>query len=302
MKQILTFFLILVAFAANSQEFNCQITVASTPAMSPTANELEVFQDLENNIKEFMNTRVWTDDVFDIEERINLTILITLSEKNGTDGFGGTVQFQATRPVYNSAYNTITFNHIDKDFNIVYLRNTALLFSIDRYRSNLTSMLAFYAYMILGYDYDSFSLLGGTDHFIKAQQIANNAKQFLPDSDWDPKKKGNRNTRYYLVDNAIQSLFEPIRTTYYNYHRLGLDALYNDPDAARTVILNSITALDKVQRARPGSLNLQVFFNTKSREIIDLFSQAEDPRQKSTAVNILKRLDPINASKYEEIL
>ena len=302
MKQLLTIVLVILTLNGFSQEFNCQITVVSTPAMSPTANELEVFQDLENNIKEFMNTRVWTDDAFEIEERINLTILITLSEKNGTDGFGGTIQFQATRPVFNTSYNTITFNHIDKDFNIVYLRNTALLFSLDRYRSNLTSMLAFYAYMILGYDYDSFSLKGGTEYFIKAQQIANNAKQFLPDSDWDPKKKGNRNTRYYLVDNAIQSLFEPIRTTYYNYHRLGLDVLYDDPEGARQVVLNSITALDKVQRARPGSLNLQVFFNTKSNEIIELFSQATDANQKRTAVNILKRLDPINASKYEEIL
>jgi len=285
-----------------TQEFNCQITVVSTPAMSPTANELEVFQDLENNIKEFMNTTVWTDDVFEIEERINLTILITLSDKNGTDGFGGTIQFQATRPVFNTSYNTITFNHIDKDFNIIYLRNTALLFSIDRYRSNLTSILAFYSYMILGYDYDSFSLLGGTDYFVKAQQIANNAKQFLPDSDWDPKKKGSRNTRFYLVDNAIQSLFEPIRTSYYKYHRQGLDVMYDSPDEARKIILSSITALDKVQRARPGSLNLQVFFNTKSGELIDLFSQATDARQKNTAVNILKRLDPINASKYEKIL
>ena len=302
MKQLLTIVLVILTLNGFSQEFNCQITVVSTPAMSPTANELEVFQDLENNIKEFMNTRVWTDDAFEIEERINLTILITLSEKNGTDGFGGTIQFQATRPVFNTSYNTITFNHIDKDFNIVYLRNTALLFSLDRYRSNLTSMLAFYAYMILGYDYDSFSLKGGTEYFIKAQQIANNAKQFLPDSDWDPKKKGNRNTRYYLVDNAIQSLFEPIRTTYYNYHRLGLDVLYDDPEGARQVVLNSITALDKVQRARPWSLNLQVFFNTKSNEIIELFSQATDANQKRTAVNILKRLDPINASKYEEIL
>lgn len=302
MKQLLFTFLIFFAANVYGQEFNCQITIATTPAMSPTANELEVFQDMENNVKEFMNTTVWTDDVFEIEERINLTILITLSEKKGTDGFGGTIQFSATRPVYNTSYNTIIFNHVDPEFNIVYLRNTALLFSLDRYRSNLTSMLAFYSYMILGYDYDSFELKGGTEHFVKAQQIANNAQQFLPDSDWDPKKKGNRNTRYYLVDNAIQSLFEPIRTTYYNYHRLGLDLMYDDPVAARKVILKSITELDKVQRARPGSLNLQVFFNSKYRELISLFSESDDANQKRQAVNILKRLDPINASNYEGII
>ncbi len=302
MKSIITFIILAFSTTLFSQEFNCQVTVTSTPQMSPTANELEVFEDLENNVKEFMNTTVWTSDVFEIEERINMSILITLSEKNGTDGYGGTIQFQATRPVYNAAYNTIIFNHIDKDFNIIYLRNTALLFSIDRYRSNLTSMLAFYSYMVLGYDYDSFSLKGGTEYFIKAQQIATNAKEFNRDTDWDPNKKGNRNTRYYLMDNAIQSLFEPIRTTYYNYHRLGLDVMYDDPETARKVILQSITALDRVQRSRPGSLNLQVFFNSKSGELINLFSQAPDTRQKNTAVNILKRLDPINASKYDDIL
>lgn len=302
MKLTSLFIILLTSFFGLSQEFNCLVTVTSTPKMSPTANELEVFKDLENNIKEFMNTTVWTDDIFEIEERINLNILITISEKRGTDGFKGTVQFQATRPIFNTSYNTITFNHIDKEFSIVYLRNTAILFSIDRYRTNLSSMLAFYAYMVLGYDYDSFSLKGGTNYFTKAQQIATNAKEFNKDSDWDPNKKGNRNTRYYLVDNAIQSLFEPIRTTYYKYHRLGLDVMYSDPEAARQVVLESITALDKVQRSRPGSLNLQVFFNSKSGELIALFSQATNARQKTTAVNILKRLDPINASRYEDIL
>ena len=300
MKLLLLLFSISLSILTFGQELNCQVSVTSTPDFSATANDKEIFKDLENNISDFMNTKIWTSDVYEIEERINVSILITITAKKGTDGFSGQIQIQSTRPVFNTTYNTTTFNHIDKDFDIVYLRNTALLFSLDRYRTNLTSILAFYAYMVIGYDYDSFSLKGGTPYFMKAQQVANNAKQ-LRNTDWDPNKKGSRNTRYYLVDNALQSLFDPIRSTYYNYHRLGFDLLYDDPEKARQVILQSITMLDRVNRSRPGSINLQVFFNTKSSELISLFSQAETP-QKNSAVNILKRLDPINASKYEGIL
>ena len=121
--------------------------------------------------------------------------------------------------------------------------------------------------MVLGYDYDSFSMEGGTPYFNKAQQIANNASQLLG-SGWDPNKKGVRNTRYYIVDNALQSLFKPLRGTYYKYHRLGFDQMYDDIDKARNVVLQSINALDKVQRSRPGSINLQIFFNSKSIELI----------------------------------
>ncbi len=300
MKTLILATIILLTNAVTAQELNCQVSVTSTPSFSATANDKEIFIDLENNITEFMNTTVWTDDVFEIEERINVSILITITAKNGTDGFSGQIQVQSTRPVYNTSYNTTTFNHIDKNFDFVYLRNTALLFSIDRFRSNLTSILAFYAYMVLGYDYDSFSLKGGTTYFVKAQQVANNA-QHLTSTDWDPNKKGSRDTRYYIVDNALQSVFEPIRATYYNYHRLGFDIMYSDPEKARQVILQSINAMDRVNRSRPGSVNLQIFFNTKSQEIISLFSQA-DNSVKNSAVNILKRLDPINASKYESIL
>ncbi len=283
-----------------TQELNCQVNVSGTPDFNTTANDKEVFQDLENNIKEFINNTRWTSDIYDIDERINCNITILIQNKTGNDAYSGQIQIQSSRPVYNSSYNTTVFNHIDKDFDFSYLRNTTLIFSIDRYRDNLTSILAFYVYMILGYDYDSFSLKGGTQYFNKAQQIANNAKHLLG-TGWDPNKKGARHTRYYIVDNALHSLFNPLRETYYKYHRLGFDMMYDNIESARTTVLQSINALDRIQRSRPNSINLQIFFNAKSDEIISLFSQA-DTRQKNAAISILSRLDPTNASKYREIL
>ena len=238
------------------------------------------------------------NQLFEIEERINMSILITITDVPSTTSYEGKIQVQTTRPVFNTAYNTVLFNHVDQDFSIGYARNTALLFSIDQHRDNLTSTLAFYAYMALAYDYDSFSLEGGTPYFTKAQIVVNNAKN-SGGSGWLP--QGKKTNRYWMVDNALQSVFKPIRQAYYDYHRLGFDLMYNDMAAGRKKVLEAMSSLSTVQRSRPGSLNLQMFLTSKSQELIDLFSQAEI-KEKNEAVSVLKRLDPANSSKYQEIL
>lgn len=282
-----------------SQELNCQITVQSAPALQVGPVEKEIMAELEASIYDFMNNTRWTSDVFEIEERINCNLMITISEMPTQSSFGGKMQIQSSRPVYNSSYNTVLFNFEDQDIAFNYLRNTAILFSIDQYRDNLSSILAFYAYMIIAYDYDSFELKGGTKYFNKAQQIAGNAKN-SGDPGWSA-SAGKKNNRYWMVDNAIQSVFEPIRITYYNYHRLGFDIMYDDIVGGRKVVLESLQLLDKVQRARPGSLNLQIFLTSKSDELVNLFSQAEIT-EKNAVINVLKKLDPTNSSKYQEIL
>ncbi|HIP36701.1 MAG TPA: DUF4835 family protein [Crocinitomix sp.] len=299
MNRLIVLLFCLIAFnTLKSQELNCQVSVISDPKLQLSANDIEVLEDMENNIYEFMNTTRWTKDVFEIEERINCTVLITISQKNN-DNLTGRIQVQSTRPVFNSSYNTTVFNTIDNDFNVTYLRNTTLLFSIEQYRSNLTSILGFYAYMILGYDYDSFSLEGGTKYFEYAQNIANLAKN-SGDPGW-ASSAGKRRNRYWLVDNALQALFNPLRNAYYTYHRLGMDAMYNNVVEARKKIIDALKYVDKVQRVRPGNFNVQVFMNAKSDELISIFSQAE-MKEKNTVVNILKRLDPAGSSKYQEIL
>ena len=296
------YILLVVAFLtlnAAAQELNCQVSVINSPQLQMSATDLEVVKDMETNIYEFMNTTRWTKDNFEIEERINCNVLVTLTEKKGTDGFSGQIQIQSSRPVFNTDYNSQVFNFVDTDFNVVYLRNSALIFSIEQYRDNLTSILAYYAYMILAYDYDSFSLEGGSEYFIKAQTVSNLAKS-SGDSGWESSAVKRKN-RYWLVDNALQAMFKPLRQACFKYHRQGFDVMHKDMVNGRKEVLESLKLLDKVQRSRPGSINLQIFLSSKTDELVGLFSQAE-MSEKNAAVNLLKRLDPASSSKYQEIL
>jgi hypothetical protein len=300
MRNLLIIFIVsLFTTSITAQELNCQVSVINSPQLQLSANDLEIIKDMETNIYEFMNTTRWTKDNFEIEERINCNILITLTGKDGTDRFSGKIQIQSSRPVLNSAYNTTLFNFVDSDFDVTYLRGSAILFSIEQYRDNLSSILGYYAYMILAYDYDSFSLEGGSEYFKKAQSVANLAKS-SGDSGWES-SAGKRKNRYWLVDNAQQSLFKPLRKAYYNYHRLGFDVMQKDMPNARKEVLASLKLIDKVQRARPGSINVQIFLSSKTDELVSLFSQAE-VKEKNAAVNLLKRMDPASSSKYQEIL
>jgi len=298
-KQIFLFSLLIFAGVLRAQELNCQVTIISAPGLQVGPVEKEIMSELELSVYDFMNNTRWTGDLYQIEERINCNVMITINEMPSASQFNGKMQIQSSRPVYNTGYNTVLFNFEDNDVAFAYLRNSALLFSIDQYRDNLTSILAFYAYMIIGYDYDSFELKGGTKYFNKAQIIAANAKN-SGDPGWSA-SAGKKNNRYWMVDNVLQSVFEPIRQTYYNYHRLGFDIMYDDIVNGRKAVLESLQLLDKVQRARPGSLNLQIFLTSKSAELINLFSQAEIT-EKNAVVNVLKKLDPTNSSKYQEIL
>lgn len=299
MKKLISIILLSATWLSFSQELNCQVSVISAPQLQIGPVEKEIMAELEASIYDFMNNTKWTSDVFELEERINCNLLLTISEMPTQSSFAGKLQIQSSRPVYNTGYNTQLFNFEDGDIGFNYLRNTALLFSIDQNRDNLTSVLAFYAYMILAYDYDSFELKGGSKYFNKAQIIANNAKA-SGDPGWSA-SAGKKNNRYWMVDNALQSVFEPIRITYYNYHRLGFDIMYDDIVTGRQAVIESLQLLDKVQRARPSSLNLQIFLSSKSDELVNLFSQAEIT-EKNAVINILKKLDPTNSSKYQEIL
>jgi hypothetical protein len=298
-----TFFILLLLFqtvSGTAQELNCQVTIIPAPALQVGPVEKEIFDELESAIYDFMNTTKWTNDIFEIEERINCNVLITVTDLPSTTTFKGKIQVQSSRPVFNTSYNSTVFNHVDSDFAINYLRNSAILpMSNYQYRDNLSALLSFYAYMILGYDYDSFSLKGGDPYFKAAQQIANNAKN-SGDEGWSASASKKRN-RFWMVDNVLQPVFSPLRNAYYNYHRNGLDEFYTDQAVGRKKILETLQSLDKVQRSRPGSMNLQLFLTSKTQELINIFSQSEI-KEKNAAVSILKKLDPVNSSNYQEIL
>ncbi len=296
---VISLLLFLYAGNASAQELNCQVSIITDARLEVTSVEKEIFDQLKQTIYDMMNTTQWTKDKFKVEERINCNIQLQINSIPSPGTYEGSMQVQSTRPGYNSSYNTTLFNFQDDDIQFAYSRNSVLIYAPNQYRDNLTSILAFYAYFIIGMDYDSFSLKGGTPYFNEAQQIVSNA-QSSGAKGWKSNETGKRN-RFYLVDNVLHQLFEPLRLCNYNYHRKGIDALYDDKLKARQAIYSALSELNKVVATRPNSINLLNFVQAKLVELKNLYADAEI-KDKTEVVNLLKRLDPTNATKYQDIL
>ncbi len=279
-----------------AQELNCVVQVLAPQLQNNSAN-VEIINALQESVFEFMNNTKWTGDNFKIEERIDCGIIITINERN-SDDFKGTIQVQGFRPTYNASYRSQTFNYLDKDFEFRYLRNTAVIFNPTRHGDNLAAVLAYYAYIIIGMDYDTFSLEGGTPYFRKAQDIVTNA-QGAAERGW--KSNEDIRNRFWLVDNALQNRFQPLRKFMYDYHRKGLDLLYDKRDEALVVMLESLENIKSVHKVSPGTMNVQILFLAKSEEFISIFKQAS-PTDKAKAYNLLKEVDAPNANKYQQII
>ncbi len=296
---IFSLFILLFAGNASAQELNCQVSIITDARLEVTSVEKEIFDQLKQTIYDMMNTTQWTKEKFKVEERINCNIQLQINSIPSPGTYEGSMQVQSTRPGFNSSYNTTLFNFQDDDIQFAYSRNSVLIYAPNQYRDNLTSILAFYAYFIIGMDYDSFSLKGGTPYFNEAQQIVSNA-QSSGAKGWKSNETGKRN-RFYLVDNILHQLFEPLRLCNYNYHRKGIDYLYDDKLKARQAIYSALSELNKVVATRPNSINLLNFVQAKLVELKNLYADAE-VKDKTEVVNLLKRLDPTNASKYQDIL
>jgi hypothetical protein len=282
-----------------AQELRCEVNIITDPKLQIQTVDKDIIDQLKTVIEEFMNNTRWTKDQYEIEERIVCVFQVSIEKIPTTGVYSGSLQVQAVRPVYNSNYTTTILSFKDDNLNFAFDRNQILQYAPNQFRDNLTSILAFYAYMILGYDYDSFSMEGGTRYFETAQQIVNLA-QSSPDDGWKSSDSRKRN-RFYLVDNALQQFFSPLRKCYYNYHRLGMDFLYADIEKARKVIYEALKELEPIQQTRPGTVNLQIFLSAKLPELKGIFSKAE-MAEKNQIVSLLKKLDPANGTKYDEIL
>lgn len=295
MRRILTLLVLSIAFkAALSQELNCQVQVLSSQI---AGTDKRVFDAMQTAIYEFMNTRKWTNEIFKSEERIDCSILINITEKLGPDEFKGTLQIQARRPVFKTSYNTALLNFNDNDLVFKYLENQPLEFQENTYTSNLTSILGFYAYLVIGLDYDSFSLNGGTPYLQKALGVVNNA-QNSGYAGW--KAFDSDKNRYWLINNMLDATFVSIREAMYNYHRKGLDVMADNKESGRAVILESLQNLKKVHQVKPLSFSLQVFFISKADEIVNIFCGAFSD-EKAKVVTLLNEIDPTNSNKYVKI-
>jgi hypothetical protein len=298
-KLILVFILSLGTTHFYTQELNCQVTIVADAKLELTTVDQDIIAQLKQTITDMMNNTQWTKDKFKVEERINCVLQLQIKEKPSTGSYSGSLQVQSTRPAFNSTYNTTLLNFLDENITFSFSRNALLIYAPNQFRDNLTSILAFYAYYIIGMDYDSFSLKGGTAYFNEAQQIVSLA-QSSGASGWKSNETSKKN-RFWLVDNVLHQLFEPLRECNFLYHRKGVDKLNEDKVAARKQMFDALAKLNTVTQSRPNSINLINFVQAKRIEIKELASDAEQ-KDKTDIVNLMKKIDPSNASKYEEIL
>ncbi len=285
----------LISFALKSQELNCQITINRDQIQGTV--EKQVIDQLQKSVFEFMNNTRWTNETFTSQEKINCSILIILKQKSDPDGYSASIQVQSERPVYKSAFNTPIFNYEDDNFEFRFQQFTTLDFNINSFQNNLTSVLAYYAYVILAVDYDSFSPLGGTPYWQKAQTIVNNA-QTASEKGWRS-NESNKN-RYWLIENTLQPVFLGIRNCLFQYCHNGLDIMWEKVDEGRANILTALDLLKPVYAARPASFNMQLFFNSKTDELVNIF-KGGTPEEKTKAVETLMLVDPARTTKYLKI-
>ncbi len=298
-KLILVFIAYFVITHFHAQELNCQVTIVADAKLELTTVDQDIIAQLKQTITDMMNNTQWTKDKFKVEERINCVLQLQIKEKPSTGSYSGSLQVQSTRPAFNSTYNTTLLNFLDENITFSFSRNALLVYAPNQFRDNLTSILAFYAYYIIGMDYDSFSLKGGSAYFNEAQQIVSLA-QSSGASGWKSNETNKKN-RFWLVDNVLHQLFEPLRECNFLYHRKGVDKLYEDKVAARKQMFDALAKLNTVTQSRPNAINLINFVQAKRIEIKELASDSEQ-KDKTDIVNLMKKIDPSNASKYEEIL
>jgi hypothetical protein len=286
--------LIFSASFINAQELNFQVSV-STPGMSET--ERQIMQTLRGDLREFINQTNWTGYQFETRERIEASIQITIEERLGGDDYRANIQVQSRRPIYNTSYDSPIFNHRDRDVQFRYREHDPLEYADNAFLSNLTSMIAYYVYIVIGFDFDTFAPLGGTPYFEKAQQIVNQA-QNTPEVGW--KSFESQRNRYWLIENIMNARYRQMRQAMYAYHRLGFDTMTDNIDLGRAEVLTALEMLQRAYRERPNTLLMQVITTAKSDELVNLFSGAPAMEQ-NKAIEILTEIDPSNSAKYRRI-
>jgi hypothetical protein len=299
LKKVLTFFLLIFCSHSFSQELNCQVSVIVDARVEVSSVEKEIIEQMKQSVTDLMNTTSWTKDKFTAEERINCALQIQIKTIPSLGNYTGYIQVQSTRPAFNSNYNSILFNFQDDNLIFSYSRNTPLLFSVNQYRDNLSSILAFYAYFIIGMDYDSYSLKGGSPYFLEAQQIVTNA-QASNTRGWRSGEPGRKN-RFWLVDNMMQPMYEPLRECNYLYHRKGIDHLYDTKPEAKKEMYNALSKLSPVVLTRRNNVSILNFLTSKIQEFKNVLSDSE-LKEKTEFVNLLKKLDSANSTLYNTIL
>jgi len=284
-----SFFISIVA----GQELNCKVSINTTRVQS---TDLNIFKDMEQNITQFMNSRKWTNDNFKNYERINCRILLNI-QMVSIGSYKAEAQITSTRPIFNSTYESVVLNFSDREWSFEYLESQQIQYTDNNYLNNLSSLLAYYAYIIIGMDYDSFSELGGEQYFQKAFQVVNIAQQSNRPG-WET--IGSLRNRYAFVSNIINPQMVELRKNTYKYHRLALDNYQKKPDDSRQIMLEVLKNVKSAYLINPTSILVIAFFDAKSSELVSIFSEG-DLGVRRQVFDILQVVDP-KRTNYQAII
>jgi hypothetical protein len=293
-RTILVILLVFFSVAGFGQELRCNVSVSSSRI---EGTNKQIFQSMQKDIYEFMNNRKWTDNVFSQDERIECNIFIQITQQVAADEFKGTIQVQSRRPVFNSSYESTVLNIKDNDFHVRYVEFQPLEFDETSNTDALTNVLAYYAYMIIGFDYDTFSPQGGTPYFQKAQDIVNRS-QNAREKGW--KAYESDYNRYWLAENLLNRSYSAFHDLMYRYYRKGLDVMADKPDAGRAEIADALSDMQRIYRTKPDTYINRIFFDAKSDELVNIFEKGT-PDEKRRVMIVLSECDPSNSGKYEKI-
>lgn len=293
MSKILSFILFLFFGLTQAQELNCSVTV-NTKTLS-TSNQA-IFKTLERSIYEFVNKTKWGNLNYKPKEKINCSMFIDVTSYD-SDQFNATIQVQSSRPVFNSSYSAPIFNFYDKEFNFRYVEFEPLTFNPNSFDSNLVSVLAYYCYIMIGMDSDSFAPLSGNQYFEAANQIVTVAQQG-GSAGWS--QSDGKQNRYLLVNDLLSNTYAGVRNAMFDYHFKGLDIMHQDLKGGKEKVRDAVISLEKVNSVRPNSFLMRVFFDAKSDEIQSIFSGGPSVDVAKLA-DVLKKISPLNSSKWSSI-
>ncbi len=286
--------LLCTAHVATAQELEAKVVVNHQKIQGTNTS---VFTTLQDAMTEFLNTRKWTNAQYAARERIVCSFNLIVNEYSDDGRFACNLMVQANRPVYNASYNTTVFNFNDNAVNFNYIEHDKLEFSDDMIDNNLTAVLAYYAYLIIGLDMETFALKGGTDILHKAENVVNNA-QMIGEDGW--KAFGDSKNRHALVNDYMNGSMEPYRQLMYDYHRKGLDEMAQNAERGRSNITTSLPLLEKARQDKPMSALPQLFTEIKKDELLGIYSKGTT-KEKEEVVRILSLVNPSYSSDWEEL-
>jgi hypothetical protein len=303
MRKILTILpllVLLVARPAAAQELLADVKVST---QNVTVSDPTLINQMQNDMQSMLNTRAWTDETYRPDERIRFKMFVGITEipTNGT--YKATMRLVSTRPIYGTGYETNVMSFVDRDFVFNYSPQQPLDFSRNSFVSNLSSLLGFYAYIVIGIDHDTYSRLGGSQYYDLARNIVNYSANQTTTNEQDAgwKDAGSRN-RYWILNNLTDPQLEAFRTGLYGYYRQGMDIFIEKPDDARAAVMTALTGVQRAAIIRPGTLFARAFFDAKAEEIANIFRTSTDQSQKQQLVSMLTEVDPTNSAKYQTVL